>query len=364
MRTTDRGETWARSILPAGVGRLTGVSCPAKAFCVAVGETPDGNRGAALVTTNSGRVWTHLSLPTAEGSLALVSCRSVNSCVVVGGPLRGASVITTTNGGKSWARTSLPQAHPGTDISEGVTCPSSTRCFIVGGFTLGDGTPSGLVFTSSNRGKLWTSQSLPPGTSGLFGSRAAPDDLRGRGRRLRRFRRHRSHHNGCRTNLDASLGAGGRGRPRKRLVPDRRSVCRNGYQPVCDQPDGTPACGRDIVGWWDHLDERHPLMGLPTSTSLADFPARSTDQPEPASAPRKSTLARDDAGPTAVERQQEFTRVGEAVPGRAWIRPVDSGEFERVLAACGVGQRVHRRRRPLLATPTRTIHVGLLLRTR
>ena len=169
VRTTDGGETWARSVLPAGVGRLTGVSCPTKSFCVAVGETRDGNRGVALVTTNSGRGWTHLSLPRGEGSLALVSCRSVSNCVLVGGgPFGGATVITTTNGGKSWAQTRLPQAPPGTDISEGISCPS-TRCFIVGGYTLEDGTPSGLIFTSSNSGKLWTSQSLPSGTTGLLG---------------------------------------------------------------------------------------------------------------------------------------------------------------------------------------------------
>ncbi len=171
LRTADGGETWTRSILPLGVGRLTGVSCPTKTFCVAVGETPDGNRGVALVTRNSGRVWAHLSLPGGEERLSLVSCRAVNNCVVVVDNLR-ATIITTTNGGKSWAQTSLPQPTTGpigTDISEGISCPSPTRCFIVGGFTLGDGTPSGLVFTSSNRGNLWTSQSIPSGTTGLFG---------------------------------------------------------------------------------------------------------------------------------------------------------------------------------------------------
>jgi photosystem II stability/assembly factor-like uncharacterized protein len=171
LRTADGGETWTRSIPPPGVGRLTDVSCPTKTFCVAVGETPDGNGGVALVTTNFGKVWAHLSLPRGEERLSLVSCRSVNNCVVVVDNLR-ATIITTTNGGKSWAQTSLPQpttGPTGTDISEGISCPSATRCFIVGGFTLGDGTPTGLVFTSSNRGNLWTSQPLPSGTTGLFG---------------------------------------------------------------------------------------------------------------------------------------------------------------------------------------------------
>ena len=171
VRTTDGGETWARSVIPPGVGTLRGVSCPTKTFCMAVGETPDGNRGVALVTTNSGRAWTHLSLPRGEERLSLVSCRTMNDCVVVVDNLR-ATIITTTNAGNSWAETSLPQPPTGSignDISEGISCPSSTHCFIVGGFTLGDGTPSALVFASSNGGNLWASQSPPSDTTGLFG---------------------------------------------------------------------------------------------------------------------------------------------------------------------------------------------------
>lgn len=171
LRTADGGETWVRSIIPPGVGALRGVSCPTKAFCVAVGEAPDGNRGVALMTRDSGRIWTHLSLPRGEDRLSLVSCPSINSCVVAVDNLR-ATVITTNDGGKSWTQTSLPQPSTGsigTNIAEGISCPSPSRCFIVGGFTLGAGTPSGLIFTSSNGGNRWTSQSLPSGTLGLFG---------------------------------------------------------------------------------------------------------------------------------------------------------------------------------------------------
>ena len=171
LRTADGGETWARSVIPLGVGALRGVSCPTKTFCVAVGDSPDSNRGVALVTRDSGRVWTHLSLPSGEDRLSFVACRSWDNCVVVVDNLH-ATIITTTNSGKSWTHTSLPQpttGPTGTNIAEGISCPSSTRCFIVGGFTLGDGSPSGLIFKSSDGGRLWTSQSFPSGTLGLFG---------------------------------------------------------------------------------------------------------------------------------------------------------------------------------------------------
>ncbi len=172
VRTSDGGEVWVRSVIPRGVGNLKDVSCPKKTYCVAVGETPDGSKGVALVTTNSGAGWTRLSLPSGEKSLALVDCRSRNNCTMVGGGRSGwgATVITTTDGGRSWAQTSLPQMTSGLvgpDISNGISCPSSTPCFIVGEEAPGDGSPSGLVFTSSNAENLWMSQSVPPGTTGL-----------------------------------------------------------------------------------------------------------------------------------------------------------------------------------------------------
>ena len=176
VRTTDGGETWARSVIPPGVGTLRGVSCPTKTFCMAVGETPDGNRGVALVTTNSGRVWTHLSSPRGEERLSLVSCRTMNDCVVVVDNLR-ATIITTTNAGKSWAESSLPQPPTGpigTDISEGISCPSSTHCFIVGGSTLGDGTRPRWSLRARTAGTCGHPSLLPLARTGYSVSRVPP----------------------------------------------------------------------------------------------------------------------------------------------------------------------------------------------
>src|ERR1700722_18330990 len=71
----------------------------------------------------------------------------------------------TTNGGKSWERTSLPVGHA---VSNGIACPSSTHCYVVGSDTPADGAPSGLLFATTNAGRSWTSQSLPSGTTDLL----------------------------------------------------------------------------------------------------------------------------------------------------------------------------------------------------
>ena len=166
----------------------------------------------------------------------------------------------------------------GTDISEGISCPSSTRCFIVGGFTLGDGTPSGLVFTSSNGGNLWTSQSLPSGTTGLFGI-------------------------SCRTPTTCVVVGGGYGGVggivltttdagetwTPRSEPAAVSGLQNVSCPTLDRcvatgtspsaaPAGPPTDGGDVVRWWHHLDELHPLAthALP---ALSGTPSPATEVP-------------------------------------------------------------------------------------
>ncbi len=174
VRTSDGGQTRAKSVPPGGTGGIKDVACPTKMFCMAVGATPDGSGGVALVTTNSGVTWTRLLLPTGEKSLSHVACGSPSMCAAVGGGPSGsgATVIMTNNRGKSWAEASLPQGTTsltGPDISSGISCPSATSCFIVGSEAPGDGNPAGLIFATSNGGKSWTPQPLPPGTSGLLG---------------------------------------------------------------------------------------------------------------------------------------------------------------------------------------------------
>jgi photosystem II stability/assembly factor-like uncharacterized protein len=168
LRTTEGGRTWETSTLPRGVGEIAGVSCATTTFCMAVGASPDGSAGEAIVRTKPTGQWKSLALPDGEKSLALVSCPARNDCIAVGGgPSGGGTTISTTNGGESWEQSSLPHAFAEISISESISCPSTTHCLVVGNKAPGDGNPSGVAFVTSDGGKLWMSQTVPADTTYL-----------------------------------------------------------------------------------------------------------------------------------------------------------------------------------------------------
>jgi photosystem II stability/assembly factor-like uncharacterized protein len=180
LRTPDRGHTWlVVPGLPKGVGRLSGVSCPTASDCMAVGQSPDGGAGVALVSSSAGRRWRSVSLPKGQLGLGLVTCTSRRACTaegskqaISGAPTSGErlSIITTVDGGSTWRQSSPPKWNYtvlGFPNFKGMACPTSTRCLMVGDETPGDGTPSGKISTSGDRGRTWTAATLPPGTTAL-----------------------------------------------------------------------------------------------------------------------------------------------------------------------------------------------------
>ena len=191
IRTLDGGHTWrVVPILPKGVGMLSSVSCPTATFCMAVGESPDGSFGVALVTNNSGQRWKSLALPKGERGLGLVTCTTRRTCIAQGimetitGVLNSGqslSIITTADSGSTWTQSSPPEwgssAVTGFPIFKGMECPSPTRCLMVGDATPGDGSPSGVISLSADGGKTWTIATVPPGTTFLNAiSCASPTD--------------------------------------------------------------------------------------------------------------------------------------------------------------------------------------------
>jgi photosystem II stability/assembly factor-like uncharacterized protein len=173
-QSSDGGRTWtASSDQPGSVGGLRDVSCPSTGYCIAVGASPDGAAGAALVTTsNSG--WSSVPLPSGQKSLVLVACVASSHCVAVGGPPSDtqSTVLTTMDGGTTWTRSTLPQ-HPSPSVgpvtAQDISCPSTTRCIVVGSEIPGDGSPSGRVFITDDGGIHWIPQALPSRTTSLLG---------------------------------------------------------------------------------------------------------------------------------------------------------------------------------------------------
>ena len=182
IRTVDGGGTWTLApALPKGVGRLVGLSCPTKTFCMAVGESTAITRAIAVISDNAGQSWSTVGVPGGEEQLNLVTCLTRQLCIaegeveaIVGDPSGGSrlSVITTINGGSTWQQRSIAtnSAAPlGIPYFSGLTCATATHCLLVGDATPPDGSPSGMIASTTDRGASWTFQAVPLGTAMLNG---------------------------------------------------------------------------------------------------------------------------------------------------------------------------------------------------
>jgi len=180
IRSSDGGRTWTLDPpLPKSFGYLRSISCPTRKYCIAVGTSVDQNiaTATALVTNDSGRTWSRKILPSGEEELFSVTCTSRRDCVAdgtleasIGNPTVGFlnSIIVTSDGGSTWRQSSLPV---GTSPVMGfprfgdVTCVGRTHCLIVGDATPPDGNPSGFIIESTDGGRTWSYDVVPPSTN-------------------------------------------------------------------------------------------------------------------------------------------------------------------------------------------------------
>ena len=151
---------------------LTGTSCVATTFCMAVGNDSQGlDTSSAQLTLGAfselwnGTAWVVQPVATPSSgaaSLSGVSCVSPTSCVAVG-------YVSTTNGsaqkplvetwnGTSWA-VQAASPRPATGALAGVNCPSPTFCVAVGyGFR---GRLVGAPLVEIWNGQSWRSEPTP-----------------------------------------------------------------------------------------------------------------------------------------------------------------------------------------------------------
>jgi hypothetical protein len=148
--------------IPAGAlsSGLSGVSCPSATACTAVGGYTDSSGvGVALAERWAGNRWTTqpTSTPTGatSGSLSAVSCPSTTACTAVGG-------YTGSNG-------------VGMTLAERWTCPSITACTAVGGYTESTGTSVTLAEGWSGSGwVLQVTSNAGGGTGGTLSGVSCP----------------------------------------------------------------------------------------------------------------------------------------------------------------------------------------------
>jgi hypothetical protein len=129
------GSSW--SIVPtpdpgglAGNDALTGVSCTAATFCVAVGTNATGPTTVPLILFWNGSTWTTAVLPGGLDNSHLKGVSCVGPwCEAVGS--QGAGPLALTGTGTSWSAQTVPSGAPGSTL-ESVSCFSTTRCAAVG----------------------------------------------------------------------------------------------------------------------------------------------------------------------------------------------------------------------------------------
>ena len=174
-RLTDTG--WVRQSLPdlGANSELLGVSCGRDAACVAVGRTGEEPDLRPIVLSWNGANWSTTAVSgvtaTTVGQFTAVSCMSREFCLVVGRTADvDATPLTARLNGSSWALTP-PVPVTGQDVQlSGVSCPSVTRCGVVGSARGADGSWRGVDLGWS--GSTWTTNSTPPplGTLGCYSS--------------------------------------------------------------------------------------------------------------------------------------------------------------------------------------------------
>ncbi|TVZ05375.1 hypothetical protein EAS64_12490 [Trebonia kvetii] len=154
---------------PGSRTTLTGVSCPAAGYCLAVGEYDPGDRGLPRPYAMS---WdgaslspaVRLPLPTASDleEMGGVSCPAVNRCVVTGNVPRG-EIIWTWNG-SAWSMMSVPTPDTVADeYFDSVQCTTVTDCMVAGRESAGSST---VPAAASWNGRSFT-RLRPPAPTGM-----------------------------------------------------------------------------------------------------------------------------------------------------------------------------------------------------
>ena len=182
LAETWNGRAWRPSRLPAPAGStgviLDGVSCATAKSCVAVGQYFTGTGAAPLAEAWNGSRWTTAKPPVPAGSvvgnLGKVSCPAAAYCVAVGDVAAnaGSSVLADSWNGRTWTRMPVrPPASGSADAAlDGVSCTSPESCVAVGSGTPGSGGPGRTGFAERWNGSRWTgvSVSWPRGTGNSY----------------------------------------------------------------------------------------------------------------------------------------------------------------------------------------------------
>jgi photosystem II stability/assembly factor-like uncharacterized protein len=175
--TTDGGQSWSDSPLPAGF--VPGeVQCLASERCIVGGfDAPSGSappsQGAGLYSIDGGSTWTAASVPAGVGPITTVSCSDEVDCVAVTSgatSLLTSRVVVTADGGQTW--TAAAATGLSGDFLQDVSCPTASYCWAAGiQIPAGPGGPDptpialssvqGTLAMTDDGGQTWQAAQLP-----------------------------------------------------------------------------------------------------------------------------------------------------------------------------------------------------------
>jgi len=175
------GRSWSIQASPNPAGALTsvlsGVSCPAARFCVAVGNYQNRTgRHAILAEAWNGSSWSVLPAPPPAGAhrsyLNGVSCVSATACTAVGSyQTRSGRHVTLAEhwNGTAWSRQPTPNpATPPRSALTAVSCTSATACTAVGNSSLDSFGSNSRALAERWNGTAWSIQPTPNSPTGGF----------------------------------------------------------------------------------------------------------------------------------------------------------------------------------------------------
>lgn len=168
------GADWRiqKTVSPAGVTELGGVSCVSATSCMAVGGF---NNPESIAEMWNGTKWSLTpSASPRDSQLLAVSCVSTTFCIAVGHSFSSIGVATSITEkwtGATWTAlpTPIPHGPPNSTLS-GVSCVSASYCVAVGEATELNGNLTSAIAESWN-GTHWRLQTTPQ-----FGTGPLPNE--------------------------------------------------------------------------------------------------------------------------------------------------------------------------------------------
>ncbi|MGH9089976.1 MAG: WD40/YVTN/BNR-like repeat-containing protein, partial [Acidimicrobiales bacterium] len=165
MATSDGGEQWGATQLPASVSDLVTLACGAGGTCVGAGYGTSPSVGVqpppVVVTSAGSEGWQVTPLYPQFSSLAPdgLACMSTSDCVLVGAFTEvtkpKAAALFSTNGGLSWSQATLPH---GLAQVHALSCPDSEHCLAIADPpTVASTSPAGAseIIATADGGRTW-----------------------------------------------------------------------------------------------------------------------------------------------------------------------------------------------------------------